>query len=84
MTTLRALTEQNPKLIQQCSEREIESLKTQIKLLEDTISEPSKQINQMLNMISELVYKPNTKGNVGEKILASLWSEYFEHDDVNW
>jgi hypothetical protein len=33
-------------------------------------------------MLSELVHKPNTKGNVGEKILANLWPQYFEHDDV--
>ena len=78
MTTL----EQNPRLIQQCSEREIESIRTQFKLLEGTISEPSKQINLVLNMIAELVHKPNTKGNVGEKILANVWSQYFEHDDV--
>jgi hypothetical protein len=63
---------QNPKLIQQCSEREIESLKTQFKLLEGTINEPSKQINLVLNMLSELVHKPNTKGNVGEKIVVRL------------
>jgi hypothetical protein len=73
---------QNPRLIQQCSERQIESFRTQFKLLEGTISEPSKQINLVLNMISELVHKPNTKGNVGEKILANVWPQYFEHDDV--
>ena len=78
MTTL----EQNPKLIQQCSEREIETLKTQFKLLEGTINEPSKNMNLLVNMISEFMHKPNTKGSIGEKILVDLWPQYFEHDDV--
>src|SRR5918996_4460702 len=45
VTSLGALMtslEQNPKLIQQCSEREIETLKTQFKALEGIINEPSK------------------------------------------
>src|SRR6266487_5697763 len=83
MTTLRSLTEQNPKLIEQCSQREIDSIKDQINLLEGAISEPTKQINLVINMLSELMHKPNTKGNVGEKILADVWPQYFEHDDVN-
>ena len=78
MTTL----EQNPKLIQQCSEKEIEALKTQFKLLEGTINEPSKNMNLLVNMISEFMHKPNTKGSIGEKILVDLWPQYFEHDDV--
>jgi hypothetical protein len=78
MTTL----EQNPKLIQQCSEREIEILKTQFKLLEGAINEPSKHMNLVVNMISEFMHKPNTKGSIGEKILVDLWPQYFEHDDV--
>ena len=45
MTTL----EQNPKLIQQCSEREIEALKTQFKLVEGAINEPSKNMNLVVN-----------------------------------
>jgi hypothetical protein len=48
------------------------NIRTQFKLLEGTINEPSKQINLVLNMLSELVHKPNTKGNVGEKILANV------------
>ena len=78
MTTL----EQNPKLIQQCSEREIEALKTQFKLVEGAINEPSKNMNLVVNMISEFMHKPNTKGCIGEKIMADLWPQYFEHDDV--
>src|SRR5918996_4142762 len=82
MTTL----EQNPKLIQQCSEREIETLKTQLsfqlKALEGTINEPSKNMNLLVNMISEILHKPNTKGSIGEKILVEIWPQYFEHDDV--
>jgi hypothetical protein len=78
MTTL----EQNPKLIQQCSEREIETLKTQFKLLEGIINEPSKNMNLLVNMISEFMHKPNTKGSIGEKMLVDLWPQYFEHDDV--
>src|SRR5207253_2857075 len=27
---------------------------------------------------------PNTKGNVGEKILVNLWPQYFGHDEVKW
>jgi hypothetical protein len=85
VTSLGALMtslEQNPKLIQQCSEREIETLKTQFKALEGIINEPSKNMNLVVNMISELLYKPNTKGSMGEKILVDIWPQYFEHDDV--
>jgi hypothetical protein len=78
MTTL----EQNPRLIQQCSEREIETLKTQFKALEGIINEPSKNMNLVVNMISEILHKPNTKGSIGEKILVEIWPHYFEHDDV--
>ena len=78
--------EQNPKLIQQCSEREIETLKTQLsfqlKALEGIINEPSKNMNLLVNMISEILHKPNTKGSIGEKILVDIWPQYFEHDDV--
>ena len=28
------------------------------------------------------MHKPNTKGCIGEKIMADLWPQYFEHDDV--
>ena len=72
--------EQNPKLIQQCSEREIDTLKTQFKLLEGAINEPSKNMNLVVNMISEFMHKPNTKGSIGEKILADIWPQYFEHE----
>jgi hypothetical protein len=85
VTSLGALMtslEQNPKLIQQCSEREIETLKTQFKALEGTINEPSKNMNLLVNMISEILHKPNTKGSIGEKILVDVWPQYFEHDDV--
>jgi hypothetical protein len=72
----------NPKLIQQCSEREIEALKTQFKALEGIINEPSKNMNLVVNMISEILHKPNTKGRIGEKILVDIWPQHFEHDDV--
>ena len=70
MTTLRSLTEQNPKLIEQCSQGKIDCIQAQINLLEGAISEPTKQINLVINMLSELMHKQNTKGNVGEKIFS--------------
>ena len=84
MTTLRSLTEQKPKLIEQCSQGENDCFRAQINLLEGAIREPTKQINLVINMLSELMHRQNTKGNVGEKILANVWPQYFEHDDVKF
>ena len=39
-------------------------------------------MNLVVNMISEFMHKPNTKGSIGEKIIADIWPQYFEHDDV--
>lgn len=33
-------------------------------------------------MISQLVYKPNIRGSVGETVLADIWSQYYRFDFV--
>jgi hypothetical protein len=77
------MLQNNPKLIQECSQQTIKSLDDNIKQIILTINNgPSTQIRHIQDMISQLVYKPNTKGLVGEAVLADIWPQYYRFDNV--
>jgi hypothetical protein len=83
LNTLTATLQNNPKQIQESSKQTIQSLNESIKQIVFTINNgPTAQIRQIQEMISQLVYKPNIKGSVGEMILADIWPQFYRFDLV--
>lgn len=83
LNSLTVTLQNNPRQIQECSKQTIQSLNESIKQIVFTINNgPSAQIRQVQEMISQLLYKPNTKGSVGEALLAEIWPQYYEFDIV--
>jgi hypothetical protein len=69
-------------LTAQISEYE-QSLNESIKQIIFTVNNgPTAQIRQIQDMISQLVYKPNIKGSVGEMVLADIWPQFYRFDLV--
>jgi hypothetical protein len=85
LNVLTATLEKNPELIQKCSERTIQTLNENIKQIVAAINNgpTTVQIHQISEMLSQLIYKPNTKGSVGETILSEVWPQYFRQDIVD-
>jgi len=83
LNTLTATLQNNPKHIQESSKQTIQSLNESIKQIIFTINNgPTAQIRQIQDMISQLVYKPNIKGSVGEMVLADIWPQFYRFDFV--
>jgi hypothetical protein len=83
LNSLTATLQNNPKHIQESSKQTIQSLNESIKQVVFTINNgPSVQIRQIQDMISQLVYKPNIKGSVGEMVLADIWPQFYRFDFV--
>jgi hypothetical protein len=83
LNTLAATLQNNPQLIQESSKQTIQSLNESIEHIVLTITNgPSVQIRQIQEMMSQLVYKPNVKGSVGETVLADIWPQYYKFDLV--
>jgi hypothetical protein len=86
INALNALTttlQNNPKQIQESSKQTIQSLNESIRQIICTINNgPSAQIRQIQEMMSQLLYKPNIKGSVGETVLADIWPQYYRFDFV--
>jgi hypothetical protein len=86
ISALNALTttlQSNPTLIQESSKQTIQSLNESIKQIIFTINNgPTVQIRQIQEMMSQLLYKPNVKGSVGETVLADMWPQYYRFDFV--
>lgn len=82
MRTIERLTEQNPDLIEESSKRNIQCLQSELIHVKDTINGlyNTPQIQQISQMLSQLLYKPNSKGHAGETVLADLWPQYFNKD----
>jgi hypothetical protein len=83
LNSLAATLQNNPKQIQDSSKQTIQSLNESIKQVVVTINNgPSAQIRQIQEMMSQLLYKPNVKGSVGETVLADIWPQYYKFDFV--
>ena len=83
LNALTATLQNNPKQIQESSKQTIQSLNESIKQVVFTINNgPSAQIRQIQEMMSQLLYKPNVKGSVGETVLADMWPQYYRFDFV--
>jgi hypothetical protein len=83
LNALTATLQNNPKQIQESSKQTIQSLNESIKQIIFTINNgPTAQIRQIQEMISQLVYKPNIIGSVGETVLADIWSQHYRFDLV--
>ena len=82
MSTIEKLTEQNPTLIEESSKRNIQGLQSELTHLKDIINGlyNAPLIQQINQMLSQLLYKPNSKGHAGETVLADLWPRYFNKD----
>lgn len=82
MGTIERLTEQNPALIEESSKRNIQSLQSELIHVKDIINGlyNAPQIQQISQMLSQLLYKPTSKGHAGETVLADLWPYYFNKD----
>jgi hypothetical protein len=82
MGTIERLTERNPALIEESSKRNIQSLQSELIHVKDIVSGlyNAPQIQQISQMLSQLLYKPNSKGHAGETVLADLWPQYFNKD----
>jgi len=83
LNSLTATLQNNPKQIQESSKQTIQSLNESINQIIFTINNgPTVQIRQIQEMISQLVYKPNIKGSVGESVLADIWPQFYRFDFV--
>jgi hypothetical protein len=83
LNTLAATLQNNPRQIQESSKQTIQSLNESIKQVVFTINNgPSAQIRQIQEMMSQLLYKPNIKGAVGETVLADIWPQYYRFDFI--
>jgi hypothetical protein len=83
LNALTATLQNNPKQIQESSKQTIQSLNESIKQIIFTINNgPTVQIRQIQEMMSQLLYKPNVKGSVGETVLADMWPQYYRFDFV--
>ena len=83
LNTLTATLQNNPKQIQESSKQTTQSLKESIKQIIFSINNgPTVQIRQIQEMISQLVYKPNVKGSVGETVFADIWPQFYRFDFV--
>jgi hypothetical protein len=83
LNALSATLQNNPKQIQESSKQTIQSLNESIKQVVFAINNgPSAQIRQIQDMISQLLYKPNIRGSVGETVLADIWPQYYRFDFV--
>ena len=83
LNSLTAILQNNPKLIQESSKQTIQSLNESIKQVVFTINNgPSAQIRQIQEMMSQLLYKPNVKGSIGETLLGDIWLHYYKFDFV--
>jgi hypothetical protein len=83
LNALTAILQNNPKQIQESSKQTIQSLNESIKQIVFTISNgPSAQIRQIQEMMSQLLYKPNIIGSVGEAVLADIWPQFYRFDFV--
>jgi|GEM_PF-2166994 len=83
LNTLAATLQNNPKQIQESSKQTIHSLNESIKQIIFTINNgPTTQIRQIQEMISQLLYKPNIIGSVGEAVLADIWPQFYRFDFV--
>ncbi len=83
LNALTATLQNNPKQIQESSRQTIQSLNESIKQIVFTINNGlSTQIRQIQEMMSQLLYKPNVKGSVGETVLADIWPQYYRFDFV--
>jgi hypothetical protein len=83
LNTLTATLQNNPKQIQESSKQTIQSLNESIKQIIFTINNgPTVQIRQIQEMMSQLLYKPNIIGSVGEAVLADIWPQFYRFDFV--
>jgi hypothetical protein len=83
LNSLTATLQNNPKQIQESSKQTIQSLNESIKQIIFAMNNgPSAQIRQIQEMMSQLLYKPNIKGSVGETGLADMWPQYYRFDLV--
>jgi hypothetical protein len=83
LNTLAATLQNNPRQIQESSKQTIQSLNESIKQVIFTINNgPTAQIRQIQEMMSQLLYKPNVKGSVGETLLADIWPQFYRFDFV--
>jgi hypothetical protein len=83
LNTLTATLQNNPKHIQESSKQTIQSLNESIKQIIFTINNgPTAQIRQIQEMMSQLLYKPNIIGSVGEAVLADIWPQFYRFDFV--
>ena len=83
LNTLTATLQNNPKQIQESSKQTTQSLNESIKQIIFSINNgPTVQIRQIQEMISQLVYKPNVKGSVGETVFADIWPQFYRFDFV--
>ena len=83
LNSLTVTLQNNPKQIQESSKQTIQSLNERIKQIIFTINNgPTVQIRQIQEMMSQLLYKPNVKGSVGETILAEIWPQFYRFDFV--
>ena len=80
MGTIQRLTEHA--LIEESSKRNIQSLQSELIHVKDIINGlyNSPQIRHIGQMLSQLLYKPNSKGHAGETVLAELWPHHFNKD----
>lgn len=70
LNSLTVTLQNNPKQIQESSKQTIRSLNESIRQIIFTINNgPTVQIRQIQEMMSQLLYKPNIKGSVGERYL---------------
>jgi hypothetical protein len=83
LNTLAATLQNNPRQIQESSKQTIQSLNESIKQVIFTINNgPTAQIRQIQELMSQLLYKPNVKGSVGETLLADIWPQFYRFDFV--
>jgi hypothetical protein len=83
LNALAATLQNNPKQIQESSKQTIQSLNESIKQIIFTINNgPTAQIRQIQEMMSQLLYKPNIIGSVGEAVLADIWPQFYRFDFV--
>ena len=83
LNSLTVTLQNNPKHIQESSKQTIQSLNESIKQIVFTMNNGSSvQIRQIQEMMSQLLYKPNIKGSVGETVLADIWPQYYRFDFV--
>jgi hypothetical protein len=81
LSALTAALQNNPKQIQESSKQTVQSLNESIKQIIFTINNgPSAQIQQIQEMMSQLLYKPNIKGSAGETVLADIWPQFYRFD----